>query len=234
MNKISILFFATLKDLAGTSKLDLEIPEEFNILALKNQLNAQIPSMETHLINSIASINQEFAYDNDLIPAKAEIAFFPPVSGGSEFLSIIKITREPINIDEITAQLTKNSTGGICIFTGIVRGETHRGDSHLTSSLEYEAYIPMAESKMYQVAEEIRRQWPSVEGVVIIQRIGLLAPGTPTILIACAAAHRDTGIFEAAHYGIDRLKKIVPVWKKEIGPNGETWVEGDYIPRKGD
>jgi molybdopterin synthase catalytic subunit len=88
----------------------------------------------------------------------------------------------------------------------------------------------MAEAKMRQVADEIRQRWPSVEGIAIVQRIGILYPGTPTVLIACTAAHRDTGVFEAARYGIDRLKEIVPVWKKEVGPHGETWVEGDYFP----
>jgi molybdopterin synthase catalytic subunit len=112
----------------------------------------------------------------------------------------------------------------------MVRGKTSRGEPHETSSLEYEAYVPMAEAKMIQVASEIRERWPAVEGIAIVQRIGLLAPKTPTVLIACSAAHRDTGVFEAAHYGIDRLKEIVPIWKKEIGPDGEVWVEGEYTP----
>jgi molybdopterin synthase catalytic subunit len=116
----------------------------------------------------------------------------------------------------------------------MVRGITSRGDPHETVTLEYEAYQPMAEAKMAQVAEEIRQRWQSVEGIVIVQRIGRLAPGTPTVLIACTAAHRDTGVFEAARYGIDRLKEIVPVWKKEVKPDGETWVEGHYQPRRGD
>ena len=54
------------------------------------------------------------------------------------------------------------------------------------------------------------------------------------MLIACSAAHRDTGVFEAARYGIDRLKQIVPVWKKEVGPDGEQWLEGSYIPARAD
>jgi MoaE-MoaD fusion protein len=87
---------------------------------------------------------------------------------------------------------------------------------------------------MGQVAREIRERWPTVEGIVIVQRIGRLEAKTPTVLIACAAAHRDTGVFEAARYGIDRLKEIVPIWKKEIGTHGEIWVEGDYHPRPGD
>ena len=87
---------------------------------------------------------------------------------------------------------------------------------------------------MQQVAIEIREQWSSVEGIAIIQRIGKLMPGTPTVLIACTAGHRDTGVFEAARYGIDRLKQIVPIFKKEIGPDGEEWVEGDYLPKAGE
>jgi len=122
------------------------------------------------------------------------------------------------------------STGAACIFTGMVRGVTRRDQPHETLYLEYEAYQPMAEAKMRQVAEEIRARWPSVEGIAIVQRIGVLHPGTPTVLIAFTAAHRDTGVFEAARYGIDRLKEIVPVWKKEVGAQGEEWVEGDYIP----
>jgi molybdopterin synthase catalytic subunit len=85
---------------------------------------------------------------------------------------------------------------------------------------------------MKQVADEIRTKWPVVEGIAIVQRIGKLYPKTPTVLIACTAAHRDTGVFEAARYGIDRLKEIVPIWKKEVSPGGEFWVEGDYIPNR--
>ena len=92
----------------------------------------------------------------------------------------------------------------------------------------------MKESKMKQVANEIRQKWPAVEGVAIIQRIGRLMPGAPTVVIACTAGHRDTGVFEAARYGIDRLKEIVPIWKKEIGSKGEIWVEGEYIPKPGE
>jgi molybdopterin synthase catalytic subunit len=116
----------------------------------------------------------------------------------------------------------------------MVRGETHRGEPYQTVYLEYEAYKPMAEAKMRQVADEIRQRWPTVEGIAIVQRVGRLAPGTPTVLIACSAAHRDTGVFEAARFGIDRLKEIVPVWKKEVGPDGEQWVEGEYVPGRDD
>ena len=73
-----------------------------------------------------------------------------------------------------------------------------------------------------------------MERIAVVQRIGPPDPGTPTVLIACSAAHRAKGVFEAARYGIDRLKEIVPVWKKEIGPAGEVWIEGHYTPGQGD
>jgi molybdopterin synthase catalytic subunit len=146
------------------------------------------------------------------------------------FPTIYSITEDEIDLNALLAAITLESTGAAAIFTGMVRGETRRGEAHETAYLEYEAYVPMAEAKMKQVAEEIRQRWPSIEGIAIVQRIGRLYPKTPTVLIACTAAHRDTGVFEAARYGIDRLKEIVPIWKKEVGPKGEFWVEGDYIP----
>jgi len=150
------------------------------------------------------------------------------------FPTIFSITEGEIDLNDLLARITLTSTGAAAIFTGMVRGQTSRGESHQTDYLEYEAYIPMAEEKMKQVAEEIRQRWPIVEGIAIVQRIGKLYPKTPTVLIACTAAHRDTGVFEAARYGIDRLKEIVPIWKKEVSPNGEFWVEGDYIPKAGE
>lgn len=150
------------------------------------------------------------------------------------FPTIFSITEEEIDLNDLLAKITLTSTGAAAIFTGMVRGLTTRNAAHETEYLEYEAYIPMAEAKMEQVAEEIRAKWPVVEGIAIVQRIGKLYPKTPTVLIACTAAHRDTGVFEAARYGIDRLKEIVPIWKKEVSPGGESWVEGEYIPKAGE
>jgi molybdopterin synthase catalytic subunit len=151
-----------------------------------------------------------------------------------DFPTIFSITEDEIDLNDLLAKITLTSTGAAAIFTGMVRGETSRGEAHETQYLEYEAYVPMAEAKMKQVAEEIRERWATVEGIAVVQRIGKLYPKTPTVLIACTASHRDTGVFEAARYGIDRLKEIVPIWKKEVSPDGESWVEGHYIPKAGE
>ncbi len=152
----------------------------------------------------------------------------------SDFPTVYAITEDDIDLNALLDAITLPSTGAAAIFTGMVRGVTARDNPHETVYLEYESYKPMAEAKMKQVADEIRARWDTIEGIAIVQRVGRLYPRTPTVLIACTAAHRDTGVFEAARYGIDRLKEIVPVWKKEVGPHGEAWVEGDYIPKEGE
>lgn len=151
-----------------------------------------------------------------------------------EYPTIFSITDAELDLNNLLDQITLPTSGAACFFTGMVRGLTTRDDPYETVYLEYEAYQPMAELKMRQVAEEIRSRWPAVEGIAIVQRIGKLNPGTATVLIACSAAHRDTGVFEAARYGIDRLKEIVPIWKREISPSGQEWIEGHYIPGRQD
>ena len=243
--KLTILFFATLKEKAGRDRLALELTDGATVSALKSRLAADLPALAPNLPTALVSVNHEFAFADDVLKDGDEVALFPPVSGGTTDSPIttpptlFKITNDPIDLDALVAAITLPTTGAACVFTGMVRGVTTRPDrdaigAHETVRLEYEAYIPMAEAKMKQVAEEIRARWPSVEGIALVQRIGPLDPGTPTVLIACSAAHRDTGVFEAARYGIDRLKEIVPVWKKEIGPGGEVWVEGKYTPEEKD
>ena len=232
--KITVLFFAHLKEKAGEKQLTLDLNSGSRVSDLKNLLAARFPAMLPAMKTVLVAVNQEYAFDEDIIPENAEIGLFPPVSGGSYPLVILDIVDDALDLNSLVANITMKTTGAICIFSGIVRGETHRDNPHKTSYLEYEAYKPMALKKMRQVADEISRKWPDIQSINIIQRIGRLEPMTPTILIACSAAHRDTGIFEASHYGIDRLKEIVPIWKKEVGPDGEAWVEGEYIPTRED
>jgi molybdopterin converting factor subunit 1 len=231
MSEILLIFFATFRDKAGIDRTALEIPEECTVAELKEIIAGRFPALEDFTDHGLISINKEYAFDEDIVPAGAEVAVFPPVSGGGGPPTIFGITEEILDLDTILEQITLPTTGAACFFTGMVRAQTSRGKGFSTEYLEYEAYREMAEEKMAQVAEEIREQWPSVEGIAIYQRVGRLYPGTPTVMIACTAGHRDTGVFEAARYGIDRLKQVVPIWKKEVGPDGEEWIEGSYFPQ---
>ncbi len=143
----------------------------------------------------------------------------------------LAVTTEAIDLNAIQARLRRADVGAIVSFTGSVRGETQReGLPPVTLHLEYEAYAAMAQQKMEQIVREIGERWPMVKGVALVQRIGRLQVGEITTFVACAAGHRDQGAFEAARYAIDRLKEIVPVWKKEVGADQSVWVEGHYRP----
>ena len=234
--QVNIVFFATLKDLTGKNKVTLTLPKDSVTVAdVRLALDAHFPQMKENIAAAIASVNREYAFNDDVVNDGDEVAFFPPVSGGATdpdtHPELYLLPDKPINHDEIIAAITTTATGAVCLFSGMVRGKTDKvGHLPETQQLEYEAYEPMALAKMRQVATEIRQQWPKVQGIAIAQRVGVIDVGGNTVLIACSSAHRNDGCFEAARYGIDRLKEIVPVWKKEISPEGQTWVEGEYVP----
>jgi molybdopterin synthase catalytic subunit len=132
-----------------------------------------------------------------------------------------QIVNGPIIADEVMRRVENPGNGAICVFYGVVRDHALSGKT--TSFLEYEAYAEMAEAKMAEIAVEIRERW-GIDRVAMTHRIGRLGIGEPSVVIAVGTPHRKQA-FEVCEYAIDRLKEVVPVWKKEIGPDGEEWVE---------
>lgn len=230
---VKILYFATLRDRAGVKEEQIQLPEGTTVADLKAVLTELHPDLTQGMPSAVIAVNREFAFPEEELSHGDEVGIFPPVSGGNG-KTICELTEGALDLDVILKSLVTPNTGAACFFTGVVRGITTRDEAHETDYLEYEAYQPMALAKLEQVANEMRSKWASIEGIAIIQRIGHLDSGSPTVLVACTAAHRDSGVFEAARYGIDRLKEIVPIWKKEVGPGGEYWVEGEYLPDKKD
>jgi molybdopterin converting factor subunit 1 len=237
-NHAKVLFFATLREKTGVHETRIEFQTGASVMDIKILLLEKYPNLKTSMDSIIVAMNHEFAFDENLVPDEAEIAVFPPVSGGEindrKFPTLIAIVDQEIDINKLTEKITSGTTGAACIFSGIVRGVTTRKSPHQTVELDYEAYREMAEVKMKQISEEMRTQWSDIEGIAIVQRIGKLFPGMISVIIACTSAHRDSGIFDAARYGIDRLKEIVPIWKKEVSRDGEIWIEGDYYPHRGE
>jgi molybdopterin synthase catalytic subunit len=134
-------------------------------------------------------------------------------------MKLFEITPDPISADEVIARLADPAVGGIATFVGVVRGKT---DGKETLYLEYEAYPDMAEATLAQIGDEIRQRWPSIRQVAIVHRTGRLEVGETATVIAVSAAHRPE-VFDALRYAIDRLKEIVPIWKKEVWVDGEAW-----------
>lgn len=236
--ELEIRLFATLKDRAGRDRIRVSLDEPATVQTLLDGLTAVYPTLAPILPTALVAVNKNFASKTTPITPGDEVAIFPAVSGGSnEFPhpTYFAITEDELDINAIHARLTRPDVGAVVSFTGSVRGQTQRkGLPPQTVHLEYEAYSAMAESKMAQIAREIWQRWPQVKGIAIVQRIGKLEVGQHTTFVACAAGHRDQGVFDAARYGIDRLKEIVPVWKKEVGPDQSVWVEGHYHPTEKD
>ncbi len=231
---IEIRLFATLKDRAGRERVQVEVTNPATVATVKAALATAYPVLAPAVDSALVAVNREFAFDHSPVTTEDEIALFPPVSGGQDGAqgpTYFALTETAPDVVAIIRRLTTPDIGAVVFFHGSVRGETQRdGLPPETIYLEYEAYIPMAERKMAQIAREIWERWPGVQGIAIVQRTGRLAVGEMTTLVACAAGHRDQGAFEAARYGIDRLKEIVPVWKKEVGKDRTVWIEGNYQP----
>ena len=141
---------------------------------------------------------------------------------------VFKITQDPIEPNALFADVVRDENGAVATFAGVVRN--HSGDEQ-TEYLVYEAYPAMAEQKMAAIGDEIKAQW-GVEHVAMLHRVGKLEIGEISVLIAVASPHRAEAL-AACQYAIDRLKQIVPIWKKEVGVGGASWVEGPSAAGEG-
>jgi molybdopterin synthase catalytic subunit len=167
------------------------------------------------------AVNQEIAKDSTPLRDGDEVAFMPPVSGGAS-ADFFRITRDPISVAELAAQLRAPEDGAVLVFEGIVRNHS-RGRP--TLYLEYEAYEVMAIRKMEELGCEAKRKF-AIDGMGMIHRLGRLEIGETSVAIIVTAEHRRAA-FEACQYAIDRLKQIVPIWKKEYFADGAVWAEGE-------
>lgn len=139
---------------------------------------------------------------------------------------MFQIIEEPIDVEAIIAKVTRREAGAITTFIGTVREWTH---GRKTLYLEYQAYIPMAIKKLSEIGEEVREKWPETV-IAVTHRIGRLDISDAAVVIAVSSPHRKAA-YEANEYIIERIKQIVPIWKKEHWEDGETWI-GDQLGKR--
>ena len=166
------------------------------------------------------AVNAEYVSADHPVSVCDEVALIPPVSGGSDD-DLFKITRDVLDPTALHNLVRSPQAGAVSLFMGVVRDNNLGRD---VDYLEYDAYPAMATKVMRQIAAEIRERWDVLD-IAMYHRIGRLEIGEASVAVAVASAHRGEGI-EACHYGIDRLKAIVPIWKKEVWADGEEWIEG--------
>ena len=220
---ITVKFFASLKEKAGTAELTLPFSAG-SVTDLMKRLIEIHPALEKPLSSGsfMISRNKEFVRSEMEVRDGDEIAFMPPFSGGNSAAGHVRIQREPFSLEHEVALLKLSSTaiGAVVTFVGTTR-DISKGKR--VAKLDFEHYPGMAEKKLAEIRDRAIREF-GVIAVTIVHRIGTMPVGEDIVLIAVAAGHRDEA-FSACRFCIDELKRITPIWKKETTPEGDVWVE---------
>ncbi len=215
--QVVVKLFGAIRESVGEKELSVELPDGATLAALRDLLAAEHPVFHDYGDRLAAAVAYEVAPLETALRDGDEVAFLPPVSGGA---GSCWLSDQPLDVDEAVARVTGPGRGGIVTFVGAVR-DNARGRE--IRHLEYEAYPEMAEREMQKIADEAAHRWPGV-GVSIGHRAGLLQVGDVAVVVAAAAPHRAEA-FEACRFAIDTLKQTVPIWKKEVATDGESWVD---------
>jgi len=228
--EIEVLFFAGIAEAIGKRRTALTVEKGITVGEMIDRLCEQYPEAAPLIRRSVVSLNQEYASSEQTIRPEDEIALIPPVSGGEETgEALFTVTEEPLSADRLIRLVSNPRAGAVLTFVGTVREWT---EGKRTIHLEYEAYKPMAEKKMKEIADEIRDRWPDAR-VAMAHRVGRLGIEDISVIIAVATPHRGDA-FAAGRYAIERLKEIVPIWKKEVWEDGSEWKgpqKGPWDPR---
>lgn len=228
---VKVLFFGQLKDIVSRAEEVIELDGPATLETVFKRYASMYPRLEQMSRSIVLARNQNFAPVTAAVEDGDEIALLPPVSGGRGFTHLIEdeaghffaLTREPIDSAAAARRVQQGSDGAVITFEGIVRDNT-RG--RRTRFLDYECYEAMAVRVMAEIGREIAAGH-SVGRVAMIHRLGRLEIGEASVTVIVASPHRRAA-FDAALEGINRLKKAVPIWKKEYFEDGEVWVEGDW------
>jgi molybdopterin synthase catalytic subunit len=244
--RVRVKFFAIFRELTGVKAEVKEIVENTTVGQLWQAYAARSPRLGN--IRAAYAVNQKLVSTEHILQDGDEVGFLPPVSGGAKTLehenarkkrkstrkknghgdsrySRINrdtvITQQPLDLGAFVKRVAFPGAGAIITFSGVVR-DNARGKA--VKYLEYEAYAEMAEQSLRDIIGEIRERWADTR-VAIGHRIGRLRIGETSLVIAVAAPHRAEG-FAASRYAIERIKAILPVWKKEFALDGASWIEG--------
>lgn len=218
---ITLLCFASLSDILGSER-KVQLEGSPKVTDLLDKLESDVPELKRFQRRYRVAVNQEFVDFESGLSEGAEVALIPPVSGGASPSIQVQISEQPLSTEAALESVRRKDCGAVVLFLGTVREIT---GEQVTQRLDYTAYRALAEKELRQICEEALAHW-ELGGVVVEHRIGELAPGEIAVVAAASSPHRQ-GAFEAARFLIDTTKARVPLWKKEIGPDGEAWIEGD-------
>ena len=211
--EVTVRLFAILRERAGKRELTLELPEGARV----SDALAQLRDISPPNLPLVMAVNREYAAEDQVLDAGDELALIPPVSGGSSEAAAMhaRVTSEPLSLDGLLERVRDPRAGAVVTFSGVTRD---------VESLEYEAYVEMAEPKIAAiVAETIERH--GLCAAACEHRVGTVPLSEPSVTVAVSAPHRPEA-FAGAREIIDRVKAEAPIWKQEVDGDERRWVEG--------
>lgn len=238
---VRVLFFGQLKDIVGRAEDRLELAEGAVLGAVLDHYRQLFPRLDALAPSIVLAHNHQFANPATPLQAGDEVALLPPVSGGAESLAagaaptgyvrqialpqghFFALTRARIDAEQLRALALCPHDGALVTFEGVVRNNS---GGRRTRYLEYECYEPMAIRVLAEVGCDIAAHH-AIDRIVMVHRLGRMQIGETSVAVVVSAPHRKPA-FDAALEGINRLKKTVPIWKKEFFEDGEVWVDGEW------
>jgi molybdopterin synthase catalytic subunit len=227
--RVKVLFFGVLKDIVGTAEDTVEVAPDATLASVFASYAERFETLRNKRSSILFARNRDFATGETELADNDEIAFLPPVSGGSDrkpAADYFLLTRERIDSKRVASELQRQEDGAIVVFEGVVRNNTK---GRPTLFLEYECYEPLALEQMKRIGRDVAEQF-SIGQIGIVHRLGKLEIGEASVAIVATAPHRKAA-FEAAFEAINRLKREVPIWKKEFFADGAVWVDGEWDER---
>jgi molybdopterin synthase catalytic subunit len=217
-----VLFFGPLQDVTGRAAEEFEFSPGADMGVLFDHYAARWPRLGEMAASVAMARNRRFAKRTERLEDGDEVALLPPVSGGSGD-GHFTLTRWPIDVRKLVARVETGAEGAVVTFEGTVRNRT---GARKVLCMDYDAYEPMALATLEEIGREVTREF-QLTGLAIAHRLGRLLVGETSVAIVAAAPHRPAA-FAAAAAAIDRVKKRVPVWKRENFEQGAAWVEGEW------
>lgn len=227
--KIRLLAFASARDALGAGETDLEMPEGSRVADLRERLDRDHPGLAPLWPRLALAVDGHVAGPDQPLHDGAEVALLPPVSGGSggpaPLADLPGLTDGPIDPAAALAAVSAPGRGAALLFLGTVR-DHHAGRP--VSKLTYTAYRPMARQALARIVAELEAASPGLKAA-IVHRLGEVPVGEASVAIAVASPHRAAA-YEASRTALERLKKEVPIWKREHYADGEAcWREEEPL-----
>ena len=221
---VVVRYFAAHRDITGRGEEQIELADDATVGGLWELLTTRYPRLGGFTNSLLYAVNEEFSQLTTTLHGGDEVAFIPPVSGGTP---AFHVATAPLDPAALAAQVALADMGAVVTFSGIVRNNFA---GRATTFLEYEAFAPMAEKVLRQLADEAHVRWQTGP-IAIHHRVGRLEIGEMAVVIVVAAPHRHEA-FEAAEWLMDRIKAVAPIWKKEHWADGASEWVGDEKTRK--